>query len=82
MVYWAFSDRDAPNIVNAIWLFYAPIWILCNAMFGGIHGAPAWSFLPSVVMAVVGQNLILWLGARWIYLYGRRRTTKQAESNR
>ena len=47
--------------VNIVWIFYLPTWILTNAAFGGIHGAPAWSFIPSLVIAVVVQNALLWL---------------------
>ena len=66
LVYRVFSDETAALPIKAAWLFYAPAWILCNAMFGGIHGAPAWSFWPSIFLAVVGQNIALWLAIRWL----------------
>lgn len=47
--------------VNIVWIFYLPTWILTNAAIGGIHGAPAGSFIPSVVIAVVVQNSLIWL---------------------
>jgi hypothetical protein len=74
LVYWVFSDEQAPALVKTLWLFYAPAWVVSNAFFGGIHGAPAWSFLPSVVLAVVVQNLVLWLLVRWLlHRFPRRR---------
>jgi hypothetical protein len=63
-VYWAFS-AEAPAIVSVFWVFYAPAWLVSNGLFGGIHGAPAWSMLPSIVIAVFGQNLLVWLIVRW-----------------
>jgi hypothetical protein len=64
LAYWVTSNT-APAFVNAVWVFYAPAWLVVNAFFGGIHGAPAWAFLPSVIIAVVSQNLLLWLISRW-----------------
>ncbi len=41
---------------------YGIAWYICLAMFGGLHGAPAWSAMPAAALAVIGENVILcWL---------------------
>lgn len=66
LVYWGFRAQDDASPIQQLWLFYAPAWLLANMLFGGIHNAPAWSFFPSVVLAVVGQNLVLWRLCSWL----------------
>ena len=72
LVYWGFGAQDDASPVQQLWLFYAPAWLLANMLFGGIHNAPAWSFLPSVVLAVVGQNLVLWRLCSWLWRHVQR----------
>ncbi len=57
----AMSQQGQPVIAQGVWDFYAIAWLVVNGMFGGIHGDPAWSLLPSIVIAVIGQNAVLWL---------------------
>ena len=63
---WANLSADGPHLLYWAWLFYAPSWLVFNALFGGIHGAPTWTIMPSVVLAVVSQNLILYSLGRWL----------------
>ena len=72
LVYWGFGAQDAASPIQQLWLFYAPAWLLANMLFGGIHNAPAWSFFPSVVLAVVGQNLVLWRLCSWLWRHRQR----------
>jgi hypothetical protein len=61
---WAFHSlfSEEPHILaERLALLYWPSWIVVNGFFGGIHGAPGWTLMPSVVIAVMGQNLLLWL---------------------
>jgi hypothetical protein len=53
-------SRSAPAAVLPLAIFYGPAWFITNAFFGGIHGAPRWSFLPSIVIAVLSQNALIW----------------------
>ena len=63
---------SALNIINThlpsywLYVFYAPVWLLTYAFFGGIHGAPGWAMIPSVIIAISSQNALLWLVARKI----------------
>jgi hypothetical protein len=57
---------QAPGIIKAVMLFYAPAWIFTNAVFGGPHDAPAWSYWPSIILAVVGQNALAWKLIIWV----------------
>lgn len=59
MVYGALFPR-AHESCNYALLFYAPAWLATNALFGGPHNAPGWSYLPSIALAVAGQNAALW----------------------
>jgi hypothetical protein len=52
-------------LAEGLMLFYFPAWLGVNAVFGGIHGAPAWSEIPSVAIAFIVQNVVLWYGAKW-----------------
>jgi hypothetical protein len=58
-----FYDAASP-LMRVLWVFYAPAWLISNGLFGGIHGAPAWALIPSIVIAVVGQNALLWFVTR------------------
>ena len=71
-VYLGITDRAVPSIANAVWMFYLPAWLLCNGLFGGIHGAPAWSLVPSIVMAVCLQNLVIWKLVAWLMRWYKR----------
>ena len=62
---------------QAIWMFYFPTWILSLGMFGGIHGAPGWSFLPSIVLAVLVQSGLIWALGTWLYRLWRHRSKAQ-----
>jgi hypothetical protein len=44
---------------DVLWVIYLPAWVPVNGAFGGIHGAPGWSFGPSIFIAVVLENLAL-----------------------
>src|SRR5579859_7331730 len=59
-------SRSAPVAVLPVAIFYGPAWLITNAFFGGIHGAPRWSFAPSIVIAVLGQNALIWWVLRFI----------------
>lgn len=75
-VHWVLL-AEPPAIVSVLWVLYAPAWLVSNGLFGGIHGAPAWSMFPSIVIAVFGQNLIIWLVVRWaLNRLAQRRTYK------
>ena len=71
------APNKEPGLAQAIWLFYAPAWILSNALFGGIHGAPAWSFWPSIVLAVLVQSGLIWALGSWLYRLWRHRSKAQ-----
>ena len=61
-IYYGMESRapgQEPGLGQAIWMFYLPTWILSLGMFGGIHGAPGWSFLPSIVLAVLVQLVVV-----------------------
>jgi hypothetical protein len=58
-----------------IWVFYAPAWLLCNALFGGIHGAAGWTMLPSIVLAVGAQNVVIYFVCRLL----RKRFTRRQQ---
>ena len=63
LVVWAV---DRVPFVEAIAAFYAPVWLVVVAVFGGIHGAPAWAGYPSLLIAYSIQNLVLWFGGKWL----------------
>jgi hypothetical protein len=65
-VYANLSVGTPPHLLYWIWTFYAPVWFAFNALFGGIHGAPQWSIMPSVLLAVVSQNALLYFSGRWV----------------
>lgn len=53
-------SRNAPSAALPIAIFYGPTWFLVNGFFGGIHGAPQWSYVPSFLIAVFSQNALIW----------------------
>jgi hypothetical protein len=59
-------SRSAPVAVLPVAIFYGPAWLITNAFFGGIHGAPRWSYAPSILIAVLGQNALFWWVSRFI----------------
>jgi hypothetical protein len=65
-VYANLSVDTPPHLLYWIWIFYAPVWFVFNALFGGIHGAPQWSIIPSVLLTVVSQNALLYFASRWV----------------
>jgi hypothetical protein len=71
--------HEAPVAAIPINMFYMPVWLMANSFFGGIHGAPRWSFMPSIVIAVFGQNAIIWWLTRVIRnkLFGRKQSGRE-----
>jgi hypothetical protein len=57
---------QAPDSIKTAMLFYAPAWMFTNALFGGPQNASPWSYWPSIVLAVVGQNVLLWKLFYWL----------------
>jgi hypothetical protein len=40
--------------------FYAWSWVVSFAMFGGMEVAPAWAPIPAAIIAVFGQNVLIY----------------------
>lgn len=59
-----FSTGSESEAAVALWAVFFPGWILSIALFGGIHGAPAWSSLPSCVLAVLLECALAWMVLR------------------
>jgi hypothetical protein len=53
-------ESHSSSFSQFVWVIYAIPWLVVNALFGGIHNAPAWSFIPITVIAVVGTNFLVW----------------------
>ena len=53
------ETNASSTAIDVLWVFYMPAWLPVNGAFGGIHGAPGWSFGPSIFIAVILQNLVL-----------------------
>jgi hypothetical protein len=53
--------NNAPGIARGVSIFYAVSWLIAISLFGGIHGAPHWAFIPAIALASAGQNLMLLL---------------------
>ena len=75
-IYYGMESRapgQEPGLGQAIWMFYLPTWILSLGMFGGIHGAPGWSFVPSLVLAVLVHSGLIGALGTWVYRLWQRR---------
>jgi hypothetical protein len=57
-------EPGAHGLLKCFWNAYAVVWLLVNAVFGGIHHAPSWSFVPITVIAVLAQNMLAWFLVR------------------
>jgi hypothetical protein len=57
-------EPGAASFLKYFWDAYAACWLLVNVVFGGIHNAPSWSFIPITAIAVVAQNILAWFLAR------------------
>jgi hypothetical protein len=68
-------SRSAPVAVLPLAIFYGPAWLITNAFFGGIHGAPRWSFAPSIFIAVLGQNALIW----WVFRFIRNKLLEREQ---
>lgn len=64
MVYGALFPKTHVSFSYAL-IFYGPAWLATNALFGGPQNAPSWSYLPSMAMAVAGQNTLVWALIAW-----------------
>jgi hypothetical protein len=64
MVFGALFPKAHASFTYAL-LFYGPAWLATNGLFGGPQNAPGWSYLPSMVLAVAGQNSVIWILVNW-----------------
>ena len=71
-----------PASALCVAVFYGPAWFVINAFFGGLHGAPRWSIFPSVIIAVLVQNGMIWWLIRATDNLVRRRTESKAAGRR
>jgi hypothetical protein len=67
------SESASPLLFRWVWIFHAPSWLAVNGFFGGIHEVPRWSIMPSIVAAVVAQNVLLYAVGRWLIRWAHRR---------
>jgi hypothetical protein len=68
-------EPGAASFLKYFWEAYAVCWLLANAVFGGIHNAPAWSFIPTIAISVLVQNTLIVLLALKIVAALRKRLT-------
>lgn len=52
-------EPGAASFLKYFWEAYAVSWLLVGVVFGGIHNAPAWSFIPTIAIAVLVQNTLI-----------------------
>ena len=67
--------------MDFLWGFYVFTWLLINSLFGGIHGAPDWSFSMTAFLAVIAQNLLIWAVLKFsVKLVKRKRETNDSRT--
>jgi hypothetical protein len=69
-VYFGILSNTPTVIEQGFVRFYAWSWVVSFGMFGGMEVAPAWAPIPAAILAVAGQNLLIYVLirrlARWI----------------
>jgi hypothetical protein len=60
------AGEEGP-VIDALTTLYWPAFVVAHALFGGFHNAPGWSVMPAIVIASVGQTLLVWNVFKWLY---------------
>ncbi len=80
LLYEGLFTKDVSSLESVAVYVYGVAWYICLAMFGGLHGAPAWSEMPAATLAVIGENLtICWAIFRLLAILTRHKLATTAK---